>query len=142
MVFFPDRVVARPVMRQEGTRDGQRAAGPLRELRSGVCAEFGSTPTTVRKAISTSVDNGNDGVLYGALLDCPIVDRGDEINPSKFGRFLRKNVNRICAGYEFEEAKADGRLAWRLIDVEKRRGTSAAGDSGGDAPPAASDIPF
>ena len=104
--------------------------------------EFGSTPTTVRKAISTSVDNGNDGVLYGALLDCPIVDRGDEINPSKFGRFLRKNVNRICAGYEFEEAKADGRLAWRLIDVEKPRAAPAARDSDGDAPPTADDIPF
>lgn len=108
--------------------------------------EFGSTPTTVRKVISTSVDNGNDGVLHGALLDCPIVDRGDEINPSKFGWFLRRNVNRICAGYEFEEAKADGRLAWRLIAVEKPGGTSAASDSdadgGEDAPPAADDIPF
>lgn|GEM_PF-1616536 len=38
LVFFPDRVVARPVMRQEATRDGQRETGAMPELRSGVCA--------------------------------------------------------------------------------------------------------
>jgi hypothetical protein len=109
---------------------------------------FGSTPTTVRAVlheVSTGC-GGDSSDLDEALHDCPITERGRDISPTKFGWFLKKNANRIRGGYAFEKAEADGRLAWRLVDVEKRRGTSAAGDSnadgGEDAPPAADDIPF
>ena len=105
---------------------------------------FGSTPTTVRavlQEVSTGCGAGSSD-LEDALQDCPITERGGAINPSKFGWFLRKNANRIRGGYAFEKAEADGRLAWRLIAVEKPRGASAEGDSDGDAPPAADDIAF
>jgi hypothetical protein len=110
---------------------------------------FGPAATTVRKAIQKASDHygsGDGSDLGNALRDCPIVDRGGAINPSKLGWFLRKNANRICDSYEFQEARADGRLAWRLVSVGEGPDTptardSVAGDSG-DAPPGEDDIPF
>ncbi len=43
-------------------------------------------------------------------------ERG-EINRSKLGWLLKKNANRIIGGFEFQQAEADGRTAWRVVAV-------------------------
>ena len=37
---------------------------------------------------------------------------------SKLGWLLKKNANRIVEGYEFQQAEADGRTAWRVVAVK------------------------
>lgn len=105
---------------------------------------FGSTPMTVRAVLheARTACGAASSDLADALKDCPITERGSDINPSKFGWFLKKNANRIRDGYAFEKAEADGRLAWRLVDVQKRRDSSTARDSDGDGSEEASDIAF
>jgi hypothetical protein len=110
---------------------------------------FGPAATTVRKAIEYAMSPcqvQDLPSLRDALHDCPIVDRCGSINPSKLGWFLRKNANRICDGYEFLEARADGRLAWRLVAVGEGPDTPTAQDScaqgSDDAPLGEDDIPF
>jgi hypothetical protein len=75
---------------------------------------FGSTPTTIRKAIDVAYrDNGD---LLDAIREFPIMERG-EINRNKFGRLLSRNANRIVQGMELQQGSADGRKAWRVVKV-------------------------
>jgi hypothetical protein len=75
---------------------------------------FGSTPTTVRNVVGEA---SNSGALGDAISEFPVEERG-QINRSKLGWLLRKNANRIVNGYEFRAALADGRNAWRVVQVE------------------------
>ncbi len=78
-------------------------------------AVFGSTPTTVRKAVETAIHNHPN--LLDAMREFPVDERG-EINRSKLGWLLKKNANRIVGGFEFQQAKSDGRTAWRVVAVK------------------------
>jgi hypothetical protein len=62
--------------------------------------------------------NGNTGdhELMDAICEFPVSERG-VINNSKFGWMLKRNAMRIVDGLRFEAAEADGRKAWRVIDV-------------------------
>jgi hypothetical protein len=88
---------------------------------------FGSNPTTVRKVVATAneleVDNpfGGSGStgdhdLMDAICEFPVSERG-VINNSKFGWMLKRNAMRIVDGLRFEDAVADGRKAWRVVDT-------------------------
>ena len=78
-------------------------------------AIFGSTATTVRKAVDTAIYHQPN--LLDAMREFPVEERG-EINRSKLGWLLKKNANRIVGGYEFQQAEADGRNAWRVVAVK------------------------
>jgi hypothetical protein len=78
-------------------------------------AVFGSTPTTVRKAVEAALYGYPN--LLDAMRELPVEERG-EINRSKLGWLLKKNANRIVGGFEFQKAEADGRTAWRTVAVE------------------------
>jgi hypothetical protein len=75
---------------------------------------FGSSPTTVRKAVERAIFNHPS--LLDAMREFPVEERG-EINRSKLGWLLKKNANRIVAGLEFQKAEADGRVAWRVVRI-------------------------
>jgi hypothetical protein len=75
---------------------------------------FGSKPTTVRKAVEFAFSAHTD--LLDAMREFPIEERAD-INRSKLGWLLRKNAIRIVGGFEFRQGTADGRVAWRVIQV-------------------------
>ena len=90
--------------------DGDALCGLMTEWR----VAFGSTPTTVRKAVETAISNQPN--LLDAMREFP-VDERDGINRSKLGWLLKKNVNRIVGGFEFQQAVADGRTAWRVVAV-------------------------
>lgn len=77
-------------------------------------AALGSTPTTIRDALVAALD---DVDLRDALHDCPVDDRG-AINRNKLGWFLKKNVNRIVGGFEFQRTEGGGRTAWRVEVVK------------------------
>jgi hypothetical protein len=91
---------------------------PDAETLAGLMAEwlkaFGSKATTVRKVIDAAVGGHPD--LYDALCEFPIEERGS-INHSKLGWILKKNANRIIGGLEFQKDQADGRNAWRLVEL-------------------------
>jgi len=76
---------------------------------------FGSTPTTVRKAVEAALSNHTN--LLDAMREFPVEEKG-EINRSKLGWLLKKNANRIVGGFEFQQAEADGRTAWRVVAVK------------------------
>ncbi len=76
---------------------------------------FGSTPTTVRKAVELATCGQSN--LLDAMREFPVEERG-EINRSKLGWLLKKNANRIVGGFEFQKAEADGRTAWRVVEVK------------------------
>jgi hypothetical protein len=92
---------------------------PDSDALSGLMAEwrvaFGSTPTTVRKAVEAAIFNQPN--LLDAMREFPVEERG-EINRSKLGWLLKKNANRIVGGFEFQQAEADGRTAWRVVAVK------------------------
>jgi hypothetical protein len=88
--------------------DADALSGLMTEWR----AVFGSSPTTVRKAVETAVYKNPN--LLDAMRECPVEERG-EINRSKLGWLLKKNANRIVGGFEFQQAEADGRTAWRVV---------------------------
>ena len=90
--------------------DGEALSGLITEWR----AVFGSTATTVRKAVEAA--QGSQLNLLDAMREFPVEERG-EINRSKLGWLLKKNANRIVGGYEFQKAEADGRTAWRVVAV-------------------------
>ncbi|SFM52146.1 DNA-primase RepB domain-containing protein [Nitrosomonas communis] len=92
-------------------------ADVLRELLLEWNHSFGSRPTTVRKVIEHIYDDNKGRNLKQALYELPVVDPKGNINRSKLGWFLKKNANRIIAGYEFQKCEADGRLAWRVVYV-------------------------
>src|SRR5690348_6958292 len=91
--------------------DSDALGGLMTEWR----AVFGSTPTTVRKAIETALHS--QPYLLDAIREFPVEERG-EINRSKVGWLLKKNANRIVGGFEFRRAEADGRTAWHVVGVE------------------------
>ena len=76
---------------------------------------FGSTATTVRKAVDTAIYHQPN--LLDAMRELPVEERG-EINCSKLGWLLKKNANRIVGGFEFLQAVANGRTAWRVVAVK------------------------
>jgi hypothetical protein len=89
--------------------DGDSLHGLMVEWQS----HFGTTATTVRKAIVESDSlGGND--LLDAMRECPVEEKG-EINPSKLGWYIKKNANRIVDGLMFQQSMADGRTAWRVV---------------------------
>lgn len=73
---------------------------------------FGSSATTLRKAVDTALQN-QPGLL-DAIRELPVEERG-EINRAKLGWQLKKNANRIVGGYKFQQVEADGRNAWRVV---------------------------
>lgn len=75
---------------------------------------FGSIATTVRKAVDTAIYHEPN--LLDAMREFPLEERG-VINRSKLGWLLKKNMNRIIGGFEFQQAEADGRTAWRVVAV-------------------------
>lgn len=87
----------------------------LASLMAAWHAEFGSTPTTVRKAVERAYCGNAD--LMDAMREFPVEERG-EINHSKLGWILKKNANRIVGRFEFQKAEADGRTAWRVVAVK------------------------
>ena len=91
--------------------DGDALSGLMTEWR----AVFGSAATTVRKAVETAICNPPN--LLDAMREFPVEERG-EINRSKLGWLLKKKANRIVGGYEFQQAEADGRTAWRVVAVK------------------------
>jgi hypothetical protein len=91
--------------------DGDALSGLMTEWHSA----FGSVATAVRKAVETAIYNQPN--LLDAMREFPVEERG-EINRSKLGWLLKKNANRIVGGYEFQQAEADGRTAWRVMAVK------------------------
>ncbi|MBN8448556.1 MAG: hypothetical protein J0M13_06095 [Candidatus Accumulibacter sp.] len=91
--------------------DGDALSGLMTAWR----AAFGSAATTVRKAVEAA--EGSQPNLLDAMREFPVEERG-EINRSKLGWLLKKNANRIVRGYEFQQAEADGRTAWRVVAVK------------------------
>ena len=91
--------------------DGDSLSGLMTEWH----AVFGSTPTTVRKVVEAA--HYNHPNLLDAMREFPVEERG-EINRSKLGWLLKKNANRIVGGFEFQQAEADGRTAWRVVAVK------------------------
>ncbi len=89
-------------------------ADTLKGLMAAWTAVFGSTPTTVRRAVTTAIEGHSD--LLDAIREFPVEERG-EINRSKLGWLLKKNANRIIGGFEFQQAVADSRTAWRVVAV-------------------------
>jgi RepB DNA-primase from phage plasmid len=92
--------------------DGDALCGLMTEWH----AVFGSTPTTVRKAVDTATCSQPN--LLDAMRELPVAERSGEINPSKLGWLLKKNANRIVGGFEFQQAEADGRTAWSVVAVK------------------------
>ena len=88
--------------------DADTLGGLMAEWRTA----FGSVPTTVRKAVKAA--NLFHPDLLDAIREFPVEERGD-INRSKLGWLLKKNANRIVRGLEFQQAEADGRVAWRVV---------------------------
>jgi hypothetical protein len=91
--------------------DGDVLSGLMTEWREA----FGSTATTVRKAVETAHNNKPN--LLDAMREFPVEEKG-EINRAKLGWILKKNTNRIVGGFEFQQAEADGRTAWRVCAVK------------------------
>ena len=90
--------------------DGDALSGLMTEWRT----IFGSTPTPVRKAVETAYTRPD---LLDAMREFPVEEKG-AINRSKLGWLLKKNANRIVDGFEFQQAQADGRTAWRVVVVK------------------------
>ncbi len=88
--------------------DGDALGGLMTEW----YAIFGSTPTTVRKAVDWAISARSS--LLDAMREFPVEERG-EINRSKLGWVLKKHANRIVRGLQFHKAEADGRTAWRVV---------------------------
>ena len=88
--------------------DGDALAGLMTEWRTA----FGSTPTTVRKAVERAELGHTD--LLDAMREFPVEEKGS-INRSKLGWLLKKNANRIVGGFVFQQSTADGRTAWRVV---------------------------
>jgi hypothetical protein len=90
--------------------EGDSLAALMSEWRTA----FGSTPTTVRRAVEIAERIRPD--FLDAIREFPVDEKG-EINRSKFGWVLKKNANRIINGFEFQKSEADGRTAWRVVEV-------------------------
>lgn len=90
-------------------------AEALGNLMKAWLAEFGGAVTPIRKVVErATATTSND--LLDAIREFPIEERG-VMNNSKFGWLLKKNANRIVAGYAFQRATGDGRVAWQVVAV-------------------------
>ncbi|MGC2459208.1 MAG: DNA-primase RepB domain-containing protein [Gallionellaceae bacterium] len=89
--------------------DGDALSGLMTEWQ----AIFGSKATTIRKALIEAESPGGI-LLLDAMRECPVEDKG-EINRSKLGWFLKKSANRVVNGLMFQQARADGRAAWKVV---------------------------
>jgi len=79
---------------------------------------FGSTPTTLRKALQHHPSNLNDDdTLDDAIREFPVVERGD-INRSKLGWILKKNEGRIVDGLRFKKGDSKERNTWMVVKVD------------------------
>jgi hypothetical protein len=76
---------------------------------------YGATAVTVRRVIQESIQHIG---LLAALCELPVLDPNGSVNASRFGWFLKRNAGRIVDGYRIEQARADGRVAWRVVRVE------------------------
>ena len=85
--------------------DGDALSGLMTEWR----AVFGSTPTTVRKAVEAAIFNQPN--LLDAMREFPVEERG-EINRSKLGWLLKKNANRIVG--DLRVSASGGGRAYRM----------------------------
>ncbi len=91
-------------------------AEALGNLMNAWLAEFGSAITPIRKVVErATATTSND--LLDAIREFPIEERG-VMNNSKFGWLLKKNANRIVAGYAFHRTTGDGRVAWQVVAVD------------------------
>jgi hypothetical protein len=106
--------------------DGDALAGLLRAWHT----EFGSVPTTVRRAVDVALMEQPD--LLDALREFPVEERG-MLNRSKLGWLLKKNANRIIDGLEFRRAEADGRTAWQVVSTAQPH--SSASPASPPSPP-------
>lgn len=86
----------------------------LASLMAAWRAAFGSMPTTVRKAVDLAECGNAD--LRDAMYEFPVESRNG-IDRSRMGWILRKNADRIIGGYAFQKSSADGRTAWRVVEV-------------------------
>lgn len=89
---------------------------PLVDLLHAWKGAFGTTATTVRKALQMAA--GGQRELDEAIRDCLGEERGQP-NPSKMGWFLKKHAGRIVKGMRFVDATADGRKAWKIVVVDQ-----------------------
>jgi len=83
---------------------------------------FGATATPVRKAVESiqqyPYDNQEKSEnLREAIYDLPVIERGN-INNNKLGWFLKKNENKIVGGLKFVKTRADGRVAWMVVEID------------------------
>lgn len=99
--------------------DADTLSGLMREWHKA----FGSIATTVRKAVASTDDYPD---LLDAIREFPVEERG-VINRSKLGWLLKKNANRIVGGFTFEQASADGRIAWRVVPAATQVATTPPG---------------
>lgn len=89
-------------------------AEPLLGLMTEWYKVFGSSVVTVRKAVHEAISDQSH--LLDAMREFPIEEKG-AINRSKLGWLLKKNADRIVAGYTFRQGSADGRVAWQVVKV-------------------------
>ena len=93
----------------------------LGELLHAWHAKFSYRPTLARSIIR-EVESSPQGDIASVVLELPCVDRGN-VNPSKFGRYLARNKNRIVGGLQLVEAPHSERRAWA---VQKKGQTFSA----------------
>lgn len=79
--------------------------------------KFGQKAVTVRRVLK-SVDDDKQSDLAEAVMETPCVERG-LIIPSKFGRYLARNKNRIVNGLQLLEAPTTERRAWGVVAVSE-----------------------
>jgi hypothetical protein len=87
-------------------------AEPMEALLIAWDAKHGDKPITIRKLV---VDGFGDD-LQDALMDLPVVER-QQVNRSKLGWYLKRNMNRIFGGLMLEKAESSERNAWRVVRV-------------------------
>ena len=117
--------------------DAETLSGLMREWHKA----FGSIPTTIRKAVTNCEHAHPD--LFDAIREFPVEERG-VINRSKLGWLLKKNANRIVGGFEFQQAEADGRVAWRVLPtstLDQITTSTSASTTTVAAPPASASTP-
>jgi hypothetical protein len=77
---------------------------------------FGSKPTQVRQ-VTKAFENGGSTDLYDAICEFSVEELGS-INPSKLGRMLKRNANKIVNGHKLEKVEESERTAWRVIQLD------------------------
>lgn len=80
--------------------------------------EFGMQSAMVRTVLSHAEED-REGDLYQAMLEMPFMDFRGEVNRSKFGHYLKKNVNRFAGGLQIVRADNSERNAWAVVPAGK-----------------------